>query len=351
MKIGLIGLPNSGKTTILNALAKVDAEVTSYANTNPEPNIAIVNVGDERIDILSKLYQPKKITYATIEIMDFIGFSSENADPKFIQAIKRSDALAHVVRNFDDELLGEQNPLRDISVIDSELILSDLIIVETRLERIATNKKRGIKSTDSGSEEAILHRIKHHLDENRPISSLVMTKDEVRLINGFQFLTQKPLLIILNSGEDNFGKNHTLIGAIEATHEVIEFAGKFEMELSRLEELEEIDMFMQDIGIEMSARNRLTQFAYDTLGYVSFFTVGKDEVRAWAIHKGDTAVDAAGVIHTDLARGFIRAECFSYDDFITAGSESDVRRNGKFRLEGRDYIVRDGDILSIRFNV
>ncbi|MBN1155242.1 redox-regulated ATPase YchF [candidate division KSB1 bacterium] len=351
MKIGLIGLSNSGKTTIMNALAKTDAEVTPYANTNTEPNVAIVNVGDERIERLSQMYQPKKTTYATIEILDFIGFSSENADSKFIQTIKRSDALAHVVRNFNDGLLGEPNPLRDVRVIDSELILSDMIIVENRLDRIATNKKRGIKSNDSGLEESILQRIHAHLNENKPISDLPINADEKRIINGFQFLTQKPLFIILNSEEDCFGKNGELIAEIETVHAVIEFAGKFEMELSRLGDPEEINLFMEDIGIEVSARNRLTQFAYDILGYTSFFTVGKDEVRAWTIHKGETAVDAAMAIHSDLARGFIRAECFSYDDLMTVGSEAEVKKNGKYRLEGKDYIVNDGDILSIRFNV
>lgn len=351
MKIGLIGLSNSGKTTILNALAKTEAEVTAYANTNIEPNIAIVNVGDERIDTLSELYQPRKTTYATIEIMDYIGFSSENADGKYIQSIKKSDALAHVIRNYEDDLLGEATPVKDMHDIDSELILSDLVMVENRLERIAANVKRGIKSNETVLEESVLKKIHEQLDNNKPIYNMALNKDEVRIISGFQFLTQKPYFIILNSGEEDFGSNSELIAELEKSHRVIEFAGKFEMELSKLEVQDEIDMFMEDIGIRISARNRLSVFAYEALGYISFFTVGEDEVRAWAIKRGDTAVDAAGAIHSDLARGFIRAECFSYHDLIEAGSEAALKKNGKYRLEGKDYIVKDGDILSIRFNV
>jgi hypothetical protein len=258
--------------------------------------------------------------------------------------------LALVVRNFHDDLAGDPTPLRDIDEINTELLLADLIVVENRLEKIEWFQKRGQKTNLLPLEERALQKIAEHLNNNNPIRNLDFDEDEQKLIRGFQFLTKKPFLVILNSDEAVFGHNTDLIGGIEGQYNVIEFAGRFEMELSRLND-EEAEIFMEDMGIRKSARERLTQFAYRTLGYVSFFTVGEDEVRAWSIHGGDTAVNAAGTIHTDLARGFIRAECFTYDELIQCGSEKRVKENGHFRLEGKDYIVRDGDILSIRFSV
>ncbi len=356
MKIGLIGLPNSGKTTIFNALTKSRAEVTSYANTKNEPNLAVIDVIDERVVRLSEMYQPKKTTYATIEVIDFVGLSEGSARGEAFSGtamgvIKRVDAIALVIRNFEDGLMGAPSPLDDLDQIEIEMLMSDLVIAEKRLERIAGSIQRGLKTDALLAEEKVLKKIAAGLNENRPVRSIEIDCEEQKLIRGFQFLTQKPLMVVLNSPEESFGRNSEIIEKMRNGREVIEFAGKFEMELSRLDDEEEIRMFMEDIGISESARDRLTQLAYALLGYISFFTVGSDEVRAWTIHRGDTAIEAAGAIHSDLSRGFIRAECFSYNDLMECGSEKAIREKGRFRLEGKNYVVQDRDILSIRFSL
>ncbi len=356
MRLGLIGLQNSGKTTIFNALTKSQAEVHAFSNAKAEPNVAIVEVGDERIRQLSEMYLPKKTSFATIELIDFVGLSAGSAkegtfSSELLNLVKTTDALALVVKNFKDGLNGDCSPVKDIESITDELLLFDLIFTETRLERIAYQFSRGKKTNELVFEEKTLKRILDHLNENKPIRTLALSKDEARVIRGYQYLTQKPFLVILNSGEDNFGNGNGLIPSIQKISDVIEFAGNFEMELAQLDDPDDIKMFMAEMGIKESARDRLTRFVYQMLGYISFFTVGTDEVRAWSIRNGETAVQAAGAIHTDLMRGFIRAECFSFDDLIRAGSEKAVKSNGSFRLEGKDYVVQDGDVLSIRFNV
>ncbi len=356
MKIGLIGLSKSGKTSIFNALTKSKVDTNSYSAVKNEPNLAIVEVGDKRIDKLTQIYQPKKVVYATVEISDFVGFTKGSGKDglfpaELMKLAKNVDALAVVIRNFEDDLLGSPTPLEDVEQIEVELLLSDLIVVEKRLERIAETYKKGLKTNLLQIEEKALRRILDQLNNNKFINGLDFDQDEMKAIRTHQFLTQKPIMVILNSSEANFGKNNTLLSQLKQKYNTIEFAGKFEMELSQLENEEEMKMFMDDMGIEESARHRLTGAAYELLGYISFFTVGADEVRAWNIHDGDTAVDAAAAIHTDLAKGFIRAECFHYDSLIECGSEKAVRGNGHFRLEGKEYQVRDGDILSIRFNI
>ena len=354
MKIGLLGLPRSGKTTVFNALTKTEVP-TAHSNGKAEPNVSVVKVLDERVARLSEIYDPRKTVYATVEFVDFVGLveSAERKDTFSIAAmamIKTMDALALVIRNFNDDLVGVPTPLEDLQKITDELMLSDLIAVENRLDRIQNGYKRGQRTDALLREEKILRKLSDHLNQNRPLRDLELSAEEEKAIRGFQFLTKKPIMVILNSDETRFGKNGPRIAEIESTGRAIEFAGQFEMELSQLDE-EEAALFMDDMGIAESAYRRLTGLAYEILGYISFFTVGSDEVRAWNVRRGDTALDAAAAIHSDLARGFIRAECFSYEDCLQYGSEKTIREKGLFRLEGRDYRVQDGDILSIRFNV
>jgi len=356
MKIGLIGLPNSGKTTIFNALTKQEVPVTAYTNAKAEPNLAVVEVFDDRVNRLSEMYSPKKTVFTTIEFFDFVGVAKGSAKTGLfsgpdIELIKSADALAIVVRNFPNEPEPLPTPINDMEMIIDELLISDLIIAENRLERIAHAYQRGKKTNALQTEKKVIRKIVDHLSENRAISELELERDQEKILGGFQFFTKKPLMVILNSDENSFNRNSELIGKIEKKHQAIEFAGKFEMELSGLNDSEEENLFMADMGIQESARDRLTRMAHGLVGYISFFTVGPDEVRAWNIHNGNTALEAAGVIHSDLARGFIRAECFKYDDLIKCGSEKAVREKGRMKLEGKNYLVQDGDILNIRFNV
>ncbi len=359
MRIGLIGLPKSGKTTIFNALTGMDIEVSAYSQGESEPNQAVINVVDERITKLSDMYNPKKTVYATIEYIDFAGVNKSDQKQELMSGqgmvlLKNTDALALVVRNFSDsvldEMYGKPDPISEIETIEAEMIISDLIIAEKRLEKIALSYKRGIKTPALQIEEKAINSVIEHLNAEKPLRSLNLPEEEEKSIRGFQFISQKPLLLILNTDENQYGQNQEIIEQVSHNFPILEFAGKFESELNGLDE-EEKEVFMEDMGIEESARDRLTKFSYDILGYLSFFTVGSDEVRAWTIEAGANAVEAAGKIHSDLARGFIRAECFNYDDLIALGSEKALRDKGLFRLEGKTYIVKDGDILNIRFNV
>ncbi|MFP4430150.1 MAG: redox-regulated ATPase YchF [Spirochaetaceae bacterium] len=360
MNIGLIGLEKAGKTTIFNALTGQAAEVGSYGGRNVEPNRAIVDVADSRVDRLSEMYAPKKTVYATIEVVDFAGLTADAATQGVFSGeamglIKASDALALVARNFSDavvdETQGAADPRRDVEKVAGELVLGDLIVIERRLERIEGDLRRGKKTPALQGEQKVLSRLQEALSEGIPVSQVELTPEDQKLIAGFQFLSQKPLFVVLNSGEEQYGRNPGTVAELEKQYPVIEFSGSFEMELGALEDPEERQMFMQEAGIEESARERLTKFAYHALGYLSFFTVGPDEVRAWTIRRGENAVDAAGAIHSDLARGFIRAEVFTYDDLIELGSEKAIKEKGRLRVEGKTYIVSDGDILHVRFSV
>jgi GTP-binding protein YchF len=360
MKIGLIGLPKSGKTTVFNALTKSDAEVAEYSSGKLEPNVAVVDVEDPRVTTLSGMYEPKRTIYATIDFMDFVGVersdgSSDMFSGPAMGLVRTSDALAVVVRNFSnatlDSTLGEPDPARDADAVSAELLLSDLILVETRLERIETDHQRGKKTPQSQAEQKVLETLHEALSVDRPLRDVELNDDQRRTISGFQFMSMKPLLVIVNSDEGRYGQDESLTASLRGRYATVEFAGDFEMQLAQLDDEEEAAAFMADLGLTESARSRLTTLAYESVGLISFFTVGKDEVRAWTIHDGETAVDAAGTVHTDLARGFIRAECFTYDDLVEAGSEKGVRDAGHFRLEGKEYVVHDGDILNIRFSV
>jgi hypothetical protein len=367
MNIGIIGLPKAGKTTIFNALTGQNAEVAEYATGKVEPNVAVVDVGDPRVEELSRRYQPKKTIHATIEFIDFVGGGSAHAggggeggesssifSGEGITLIRNSDALLLVLRNFStpslDEVYGGPDPVRDLETVEGELILADQVIAERRLERIEADHQRGKKTHASQAEEKVMRRVVEQLDAGGMVRDLELTADEERLISGFRFLTAKPVLAVVNSSEHTYGRNQAVIDELGTRHPTIEFAGSLEMELAGMEP-DEAAAFLDDMGISESARDRLTHFAYRMLGYISFFTVGEDEVRAWTIREGENAQEAAGTIHSDLAKGFIRAECFNYDDLIEAGSEAAVKQKGLFRLEGKDYRVKDGDVLNIRFNV
>lgn len=355
MNIGLIGLPKSGKTTIFNALSKSTAEVTAYDTGKVEPNLSVVEVVDDRVSKLSAMYNPKKTTFATFDLVDFAGvgegFSKQGADTSVMKLVKTMDALGLVVRNFADEINGSPSPLDDVSPILDELILTDMVVVENRLERLEKSLSKGVGGVDAQKEQKVLLKVQAQLGDNRHVRELDLSPDEQKAIRGFQLLTAKPLLVVLNSDEERFGASGDVVSALEAQGlTTIEFSGSFEMELSQLSD-DEAAAFMEDAGITESARARLTTSVYALMGLISFFTVGEDEVRAWTITRGDSAVDAAGAIHSDLARGFIRAECFSYEALIDCGSEKAVKEKGLMRLEGKDYTVSDGDILSIRFNV
>jgi len=355
MKIGLIGLPNSGKTTIFNALSRSEAEVTSFADTRAEPNLAVVDVEDDRVDRLSEVYRPRKTVRATVELVDFVGLTEGSAreglfSGEAMALVRNADALAMVVRRFTDALADPPTPVQDVAEIDDELVIADMIVAEKRLERIEWGKKRGLQDATAKTEEQALRRMMTHLEEGMPLRLLELSTEEERSVRGFQFLSLKPMIVILNADEETYGKDNALVEHLREHHTVIEFAGNFEMELARMD-ADEAAAFMEDLEISESARARLTRLAYETVGNISFFTVGEDEVRAWNIRRGQSALDAAAAIHSDLARGFIRAECFHYDDLAECGNEKTIKEKGRFRLEGKNYEVRDGDILSIRFSV
>ncbi len=358
MKIALLGLPKSGKTTIFNALTRGNASTDKYAPPAHEANVGVVQVLDERITRLSELYKPKKTIYAHIEYRDYPGiFSSraENPDNALFSDIKACEGFALVLRAFADEeldgLYGPADPLRQLGEFEDEMIISDLIVAEKRLEKIELGYKRGVKTPAIQFEEKVLRASCEHLQDNLPLRGLKLYPEEEKVLRGFRFFSQNPLLVLINVSEDEYTAHDDLKTQIAARGHTVEvIAGRFEEELSKLDE-EEATAFMEDMGIGESIRDRLTHLCYKMLGYVSFFTVGEDEVRAWTITRGDNAVTAAGKIHSDLARGFIRAECFKYDDLIAHGSEKALREKGLFRLEGKEYLVQDGDIISIRFNV
>ena len=355
MEIGLIGLPNSGKTTVFNALTCAGVEVTAYANPKAEPNVAVVDVVDDRVDRLAAIYNPKKKVYATVTFIDFVGVEpGSGKDGIFSTAtmglVKNADALAYVVRNFIDPATGEPTALRDVERLDEELLLADLIIAEKRLEKIEEATRKGIATNKTKIEERALRKVHAQLEAGEPARELELTVDEALAIKGFTFLTRKPALVVVNSEESTFGHNAELHASIGELHKAIEFAGSFEMELAQLDD-EEAKAFMEDMGIDESARVRLAKLAHEIVGYISFFTVGDKEVHAWNVRCGDTAVDAAGMIHSDMARGFIRAEHFRVDEIERHGSEKALKEAGLLRLEGKDYVVKDGDVLTMRFAV
>ncbi|MBN1685236.1 MAG: redox-regulated ATPase YchF [Spirochaetales bacterium] len=359
MNIGLVGLPKSGKTTIFNALSGETAEVSAYQSGKPEPNRAMVQVDDGRVDKLAAMYNPRKTVYAQLELVDFAGLSAGAErgglfSGEAFAALKSCDALALVLRNFDSDEVTAQHggprPAEELLTLTEEFLLADQMLLERRLERVRDDLKKGKRNGELTTEERLLSLLLERVEAGEAVRDIDLNPHQLKQISGYSFLTAKPVFAVLNSGEEQYGKSHSVVETIEKSCPVVEFAGKFEMELAVLEP-EESAEFMDELGISQSAKERLTGFAYSLLGYSSFFTVGADEVRAWTIRRGASAVEAAGVIHSDLARGFIRAECFSYQDLETHGDERELKNKGLVRLEGKEYQVRDGDILNIRFSV
>lgn len=365
MKLAIIGLSNSGKTTVFNALTGQQLETTIYPTVGGEPNYGVVRVPDPRVDKLAEIYRPKKVTYATVEYVDFMGLTKGDVaqNRKVFDLIKDVDAVVHVVRAFEDAAvshpLGGVDPLRDIETIEMELVFGDLEFVEKRLERIDEAAKKGKKPGEA--EKKFLLKCKAALEQEIPLRNVSFDDEEQKLMRPLQFASNKPEVIVLNLGESDLNtaaaqelhrrvEQYVADKGIAETTKVVSLSGKIEMELVQLS-ADEAKAFLDDLGIPEPALNKLIKVSYDLLGLISFLTTGEDEVRAWTITKGTSAQKAAGKIHSDIERGFIRAEVAGYDDFIADGSTAAAREKGHLRLEGKTYEVKDGDIINFRFNV
>lgn len=362
MQVGIVGLPNSTKTTIFNALTRSREETAPFSTGRVETNSATVLVPDPRVEQLSAMFHPRKTTYAHFQYNDIaglrIGIGREGglSGPLF-NAIAQNDALLHVVRAFEDGKVphpnGGVNPARDLAALDFEFLFSDLLIVERRLERLAGDlAKKGhyANPQDDQAEHDLLERVKEALEQETPIRDLELSPEEEKRLRGFQFLTAKPVLVLLNVGDEGSDRPEDYVSYSHRCSGVICLRGELEMEIAQLE-AEEMALFLTEYGIAEPGLNRMIRLSYDLLGLQSFFTVGEDEVRAWTIPQGARTIEAAGAIHSDLARGFIRAETVSYQDLVASGSMVEARKRGLVHLEGRDHVVQNGDILSIRFNV
>ena len=362
MQVGIVGLPNSTKTTIFNALTRSREETTPFSTGQVETNTATVMVPDPRVEQLSEMFCPRKTTHAHFQYNDIaglrIGIGREGgvSGPLF-NAIAQNDALLHIVRAFEDEKIphpsGGVDPARDLAALDFEFLFSDLLIVERRLERLANDLARKGRYPNPQADQAertLLERVKETLEQETPLRDMDLTPEEEKRLRGYQFLTAKPVLVVLNVGDEGSDRPEDYVSYPHRRSDVICLRGALEMEIAQLQ-AEEMSLFLTEYGIEEPGLNRMIRLSYDLLGLQSFFTVGEDEVRAWTIPQGAKAVEAAGAIHSDLARGFIRAETVGYQDLVESGSMVEARKRGLVRLEGRDHVVQNGDILSIRFNV
>ena len=359
MKLGVVGLPNVGKSTLFNAITKAGAQCANYPFCTIEPNVGMVFVPDQRLQVLTDMYSAQKTTPAVIEFVDIAGLvkgasQGEGLGNKFLSHIREVDAIVHVVRCYDDSKVihveGTVDAVRDVEIINMELILADLESVEKKLEKATKLFKTGNKSEESNVH--LLTRLKDHLSNGKPARTLSISDDEKRLMREYFLLTSKPVLYVANT-DDNGENEH--IQALrdyvkEENAKVVVLCAKTEEELSALDD-EERAMFQEELGLEASGLDKLITAGYSLLGLISYLTAGEKEVRAWTIKQGTKAPQAAGVIHTDFEKGFIRAEVVSYDDLVDAGSLTKAKERGKVRSEGKDYVVKDGDVILFRFNV
>jgi GTP-binding protein YchF len=366
MQIAIIGLPGSGKTTVFNTLTRGHADTGGFGGL--QLHVGVVKVPDERLDRLAEIFQPKKIVHADVTYIDLPAIppsadgrpGAEELPAEHLARLRDADALLHVVRAFESEAhphpSGSVDARRDLDQLDLEFVMADMAVVERRLERLQSSGRHGTQAEREANEReaVILERLREGLAGGRPIRDLGLAADEEKLLRGFRFLTQKPVLVLLNIGEDDIPRQADLAASIATDyrheHSLVDaLSARIEMELGELE-ADEAAVFMDDLGIAETSLDRVIRLSYQLLGLISFLTAGPDEVRAWPIPEGATAVDAAGTIHTDLARGFIRAEVVPYQDLLELGSTAEARRHGKLRSEGRGYLVHDGDVIEVLFS-
>ena len=360
-KCGIVGLPNVGKSTLFNALTRAGIQAENYPFCTIEPNVGVVMVPDPRLDKLAEIVDPERVLPTTIEFVDIAGLvagasKGEGLGNQFLANIRETDAIAQVVRCFENDDVvhvdGKVNPLSDIETINTELALADLSTVEKAVQRYGKRLKAGDK--DAKAIMPLLERLQATLDEGMQARSLDLTEDEAKLVRELHLLTIKPTLYIANVSEDGFQDNPLLDQVRELAEsegsEVVPVCASIEAEMTELED-EDLAEFLAELGLEEPGLNRVIRSGYHLLGLGTYFTAGVKEVRAWTVHQGSTAPQAAAVIHTDFEKGFIRAEVVAYDDFIEFKGEAGAKEHGKWRLEGKDYIVQEGDVMHFRFNV